>query len=246
MNPGMVASPPAWGTGWGYPVAPPVYNPLQGIQAKDPEILAALGVLAQTRNLPQDEAYLESQGITVLFRSGQEALELIRQRQTSVEFGDTGDPSAHAIWLKEQNKMIINQRYRGDMSRPVQYAIAEAIYHEAGHATRMGDNQSSIQEELNCLALNTLAYRSHVAMDPWYPQATANGPLKALFENGVALYAKLFFDPDPMKRALVSRVIEKYGSLPPESPDHRIPTIPYSKTIAERVLYELHRRKTAS
>jgi hypothetical protein len=140
--------------------------------------------------------------------------------------------------------MLVNQRYRGNMSKPVLYAIAESIYHEAGHAAMLGDNLSSVQEELDCLALNTLAYRSHVARDPQYINATSQGPLKQLFENGVALYPKLFFDPEPQKQRLVNRVIEKYGMLPPESPDHRVPHVPYSKAISERVVMEIHRRNT--
>lgn len=240
----MVPSPPAPqpmpfspGSPWGVTPAAP-------IRATDPVIVQALRILEQTENLPQDEAYLQSIGINIIFRNGREALDVIRQRNASVEFGDTGDPSAHAVWDQQQNKMIINHRYRGNMSLPVLYAIAASIYHEAGHAARLGDNVSSIQEELDCLALNSMAYRSHAARDPRYLTATSSGPLRALFENGVALYPKLFFDPDPYKRRLVNRVIEKYGMLPPESPDHPIPQLSDSRGITERILYEIQRRNT--
>jgi hypothetical protein len=234
--PPPMPGPPPWAM-----VVPPLFN---RVRARDPVIIEALRILEQTTNLPQDEAYLESIGINIIFHTGREALEVIQRLNASVEFGDTGDPNAHAIWSKEENKMIINQNYRGNMSMPVLYAIAESIYHEAGHAARLGDNQSSIQEELDCLALNTLAYRSHVANDPRYVSATSSGPLRQLFENGVALYPRLFFDPDPHKRALVNRVIEKYGMLPPDSPDHTIPHLPGNAAITERVLFELQRRRS--
>lgn len=215
---------------------------LPPLRAKDPEIMAALRILEQTQNLPEDEVYLQSLGVNILFKNGQEALAVIRRLNATVEFGDTGDPTAHAVWDQQANKMLINQRYRGNMSMPVLYAIAASIYHEAGHATRLGDGQSSIQEELDCLALNTMAYRSHLARNPYYATASASGPLRYLFENGVALYPKLFFDPDPHKRALVNRIIEKYGMLPPDSPDHSIPHTPSAKALTERVLHEIQRR----
>lgn len=212
------------------------------IQATDPEIRGALQVLENTWNLPEDEAYLQSLGVNIIFRSGREALDLIRRLNAKVEFGDLGDLTSHAAWIKEENRMVINQKYRGNTSLPVLYAIAAAIYHEAGHAARLSDNQSSIQEEIDCLALNTMAYRSHVASDPQYEAAATQGPLKQLFDNGVTLYPKLFFDPDPCKHGLVNRVIEKYGTLQPETPDHPIPHLPAGKTIAERVLYKIQRR----
>ncbi len=208
----------------------------------DPVIAQALNILANTQNSPADEAYLKSQGINIIFHNGREALDVIRRLHATVEFGDTGDPKAHAVWVKEENKMIINQNYRGNMSLPVLCAIAESIYHEAGHAALSGDNQSSIQEELDCLALNSMAYRAHCLQYPALPYASASGPLRALFENGVALYPKLFFDPDPYKKALVNRVIKIYGMLPPDTPDHPIPHLPDRSAIAELVMHEIQRR----
>lgn len=227
---------------WGLPMSTPIASPTYGIRVKDREIYAALNVLAQTENLPQDEAYLAGLGINIIFRNGREALDLIRQKGISVEFGDLGDDSAHAVWQNDQNRMLVNQKYRGNMSPAILYGIAASIYHEAGHAARRGDGESSIQEEIDCLALNTMAYRSHVSKDPAYASMSASGPHAALLENGVALYPKLFFDPDPYKRRLINRIIQKYGDLPPETPDHPSPVLTYGKTILERVLYEKQRQ----
>ncbi len=225
------------------PYHQPVWNTHTApIHAKDPEILAALHILEQTQNRPEDEDYLRQLGINLIFHNGRQALDLMRRMNVQIEFGDTGDPKAHAVWIKDENKMVVNARYKGNMSSPVLYAIAESIYHEAGHAAWLGDDFSSIQEELDCLALNVLAYRAHAAVDPNYTRSISAGPYKQLFDNGVALYARLFFDPDPYKRRLVNRVIEKYGMLPPQSPDHPIPHLNSSKTLAERILHELHRR----
>lgn len=106
----------------------------------------------------------------------------------------------------------------------------------------VGDDQSSIQEELNCLALNTLAHRYQQ-----FSQGKLNvlpaKPGSPLIENGVALYTRLFFDPDPARHALVNRVIEKYGDLPLSSPGH-LPPLPVANQpfpLAYRVASQIIR-----
>lgn len=185
-------------------------------------IQQALFQLGQIRNLPQDEQYIRQLGVNPGFQNGQQALQVIQGKGIRVEFGDMGDSPAHAQWMSDQNLIMINQRYRGDTSPDTLYAISEAIYHEAGHAAGNGDDESSVQEELNCLALNTLAHRYHTATDPSYARNTSTN---RLLSDGVALYPKLFFDPDPQKQALVNRVVEKYGDLPLTSPGHDVPAI---------------------
>lgn len=217
------------------PYPPPTAPPLA------PEIQQALGILALIRNLPGDEAYLRSMGIDIIFNNGQQALDVIRNKGIRVDFGDMGDSKAHAQWIAEQNLIMINQKYRGDFSKANLYAISEAIYHEAGHAARSGDNQASVQEELNCLGLNTLAYRYHSTIDPQFAN-TANS--SRLIQDGVALYSRLFFDADPWKRGLVNRVIEKYGMLPASTPDHPIPVLPYQVPMADRVIRQIHTANT--
>jgi hypothetical protein len=183
----------------------------------------ALTLLAQIRNLPQDEAYINHLGIQPGFRNGQQALQVIQNKGIRVEFGDMGDSPAHAQWVADQNVIMINQKYRNDSNPATLYAISEAIYHEAGHAAGNGDSESSVQEELNCLALNTLAHRFHTATDPNYANSVSNN---RLLWDGVALYTRLFFDPDPQKQKLVNRVVEKYGDLPLTSPGHETPSNP--------------------
>ncbi|MGE0199972.1 MAG: hypothetical protein AB7P76_03260 [Candidatus Melainabacteria bacterium] len=187
------------------------------------EIASAMNLLAGIQHLPGDEAYLRSLGVDILYKNGMEAYQTIRNKGIRVVFGDMGDSKAHAQWIREQNTIMINQKYQGDMSPETLYAISEAIYHEAGHVARLGDDQASIQEELNALALNVLGYRYHTAIDPNFALSASQS---RLIQDGVALYARLFFDPDPAKQGLVNRMIEKYGTLQPESPDHQIPAMP--------------------
>ncbi len=207
-----------------------------------PEIQAALDVLGRIQHLPADEAYMREMGIDVIFRHGSEALNLIQNKSIRVEFGDMGDSPAHAQWIQEQNMIMINQKYRGNFAPAVINAIAEAIYHEAGHAARHGDNQASIQEELNCLALNTLAHRYHRTTSPADYLGNSNSNL---INDGVALYSKLFFDPDPYKKALINRVIQKYGQLPLETPDHQTPMLNNNIALGYRVLRQAQSNQTS-
>ena len=217
----------------------------------------ALQRLGNIQNLPQDEAYMQHLGLPPIFHNGREALQVIQNNNIRVAFGDMGDTKAHAQWVADQRLIMINDKYRGDHSPTTLYAIAEAIYHEAGHAAALmtdprtgqrqnlsiggqasvrhsigngfstsnlgpvGDDQSSLQEESECLALNTMAHRYHEAIDPTYAQAASNSPL---LRDGVQLYSRLFFDADPYKNALIARIIDKYGELPLSSPGHEPPT----------------------
>lgn len=203
-------------------------NPQSGLV-----IQKALEYLGQLRNLPGDEIMLYNLGINPVFHNGAEALKLIHDHQISVVFGDMGDSLAHAQWIAEKNTIMINQKYEGGTSPDTIRAVAEAIYHEAGHA-KDNDGFSSIQEEADCLALNTMAHRFHEVQDPNYALSTSKSRLMA---DGVALYPKLFFDSDPAKQRLVNRVTEKYGDLPLTSPNHEIPTNTFNPLppIAQRV-----------
>ncbi len=205
-------------------------------------IAAALVHLAGITNAPADVACLHSMGVFPPFRSGREALWLIQSRGIRVEFGDMGDSPAHAQWEQDKHQITLNARYRGDTSSATLYALSEAIYHEAGHASGNGDNKSSIQEELNCLGLNALGYRCHITRDPAYAAVASTSPLIA---NGVALYSRLFFtDPDPARNALINRVIEKYGDLPLSSPGHPVPLNPNAMAI--RIARRLQEQKQAN
>lgn len=183
---------------------------------QDPELKLALGKLAEISHDPADVEQIRMAGANPPYNSGKEALEFILQNQIKVEFTDMGDSLAHAQWINEENKIGINQKYRGKMTLPMALAIADAIYHEAGHA-KDRDGVASIQEELDCLSLNTLGFRYQQRA---YPEIMNAQDQSRLLSDGVALYPKLFFDNDPQKAALVKRVSDKYGYLPLTSPNH--------------------------
>jgi hypothetical protein len=202
----------------------------------------ALEHLGQIQNRSEDVATLQKLGITPLFNTGQDALKVIRDKNIEVGFGDMGDSPAHAEWQSDKNRIIINQKYKNDSSPENLYAMSEAIYHEAGHASGNGDDRSSVQEEINCLALNALGYRYHAASDPAYAASASKSPL---ISNGVALYSKLFFeDPDSTRQALVRRVADKYGDLPLSSPGH--PVRSDGANLANRVTELVRQREKAN
>jgi hypothetical protein len=141
--------------------------------------------------------------------------------------------------MADQNLIMINQRYRGDTSPDTIRAISEAIYHETGHA-KDGDDHSSIQEESDCLALNTMGHRSNEAQDPNYALAVSRS---RLMRDGVALYPKLFFDSDPTKQALINRIALKYGDLPLTSPNH---PVPIAASVAAKVKTQAAQQSTSN
>lgn len=185
----------------------------------DPVIKEAINKLYEVRFLPGDLEYLNKLGVNTIFYSGEEAVKIIPEKGLRVEFGEVSSPKIHAQWQKENNLIVINEKYKDTKDPAVILAISEAIAHELGHA-KDGDNISSIQEEIDCLALNTLANRYHQYR---YPNVFNTGSNADIINDGVGLYTKLFFDPDPKKQALVARVIEKYATLPLESPNHPVP-----------------------
>ena len=210
----------------------------------DPAIInQALNLLGGIQHIPQEEAYIRQLGLSPCFHNGQEALRMIRNNNIQVVFGDMGDSPAHAQWVADQRTIMINQKYRGDNSPTTLYAISEAMYHEAGHAanvvtdpvtgqhhnlsilgngpTSIGDDESSLQEELDCMALNSLAHGYHEAIDPAYAKAASSS---RLLHDGVQLYYRyLLHDTDPYKNAIINRMVEKYGELPLSSPGHEPP-----------------------
>ena len=200
-----------------YPQKPESLSNIPGV--KDPVILEALNKLREVRYLPGDAEYIRNMGLKTIYNNGQEAINMLISKNLKVEFGQVSDPAIHAQWINSENKVIINEKYKDTKDPAVIMAISEAIFHELGHA-KDGDELSSIQEELECLALNTLAYRYHRA---YYPDAFKSAANADIINNGVSLYEKLFFDPDIEKKGLVNRVIDKYGSLPLESPNHSLP-----------------------
>lgn len=167
---------------------------------------------------PQDIKYMQSLGVNVRFNNGKEIAEFIKNNKIKVEFDKMDCEGAHAQWDKENNRITINEKYRNTKNPLEIVAISEAICHEGGHA-KDADDISSIKEEFDCLALNTLANRYHRLA---YPELFKQNSDAAILKDGVNLYTELFFDDDSIKERLANRVIEKYGDLPLESPNHAI------------------------
>lgn len=185
----------------------------------NPVIREALEKLREVKFLAGDLEYLNSMGVNTIYKSGEEAVKHILDNNIKVEFAPVDSPMAHAQWDCSNNMIIINDKYKDTKDPAVILAIAEAMFHEAGHA-KDNDDQSSIQEEIDCLALNTLAFRYHMSK---YQKVFENASDAKIINDGVALYARLYFDKDPDKQALVHRIIEKYGDLEFSSPNHDIP-----------------------
>ena len=95
------------------------------------------------------------------------------------------------------------------------------------HATD-DDSISSIQEEIDCLAMNSLAYK---AFSKKYKNVFCGGKSK-IIKDGVELYANLFFFDN--KNNLIKRISEKYGNLALSSPFH--PQSKLSKEVKDYYL----------
>lgn len=199
------------------------YPQVNGIQAfkssktNNNVINESLDELEKVEFLPGDLEHMESLGVNPIFNNGKEARELIEERGIKVEFGHVDGEKCHAQWNNDTNTIVINDKYKNTKDKAIIFAISEAIFHEAGHA-KDADGETSIQEEFDCLALNTLANRYH---QKYYPEVFKSSPNADILNDGVCLYSKLFFDDDPDKTALAKRIIKVYGDLPLESPNHK-------------------------
>lgn len=176
---------------------------------KDATIFSALNYLKNLEFNKNDVAYIQSQGAILPFLSGKEALDFINNSNVRIKFATLASPKIHAQYDFENNFIKINELYKNTQNPAEILAIAEAILHEAGHA-KDKDGLSSIQEEINCLALNAV---SHRVLSQKYPNAfsSADSPI---VKDGVCVYSELFFDKDPSKTKLVERIRAKYGFLP--------------------------------
>ncbi|MBQ7450760.1 hypothetical protein IJS77_05020, partial [bacterium] len=124
-------------------------------------------------------------------------------------FNDTGADGIHAQYSYKENKIMLNKKYKNTSDTADVLALAEAILHESAHA-KDNDAAGSIQEELNNLGLGVLAHRF---FEKKYP-SVFNYANTLIVKDGVNIYAKIFFDNDPDKKALKERVRQKYGILP--------------------------------
>jgi len=170
-----------------------------------------------------DLIYMRCLGAKDVFENGKEAADFIKSQGIKVEFEKFEDPQIHARWDYDKNTIFINSSYSKLNDLAGVLAISEAILHEAGHAKDL-DPGSSLQEELECLALNVLAHRYHKKIYPGiFENQSAN-----LFDEGVKLYENLFFQFDLNKTQLKERMNKMYGFLSAECPKH-----PSSKFVQE-------------
>lgn len=185
------------------------------VQLSTPPIVRALKELEQIEFDKNDIKYIESMGIKPTLKSGKEVIDVIKNNSISVCFGKTDEVDVHAQWDNAQNKIVINEKYKDTRNFAEILAIACAIGHEAGHA-KDKDNISSVQEELDNLAVNVLLDR---AFDKKYGLVIHNEKNSDIIAKGVNLYSELFFKKGG-KLELISHVSSKYGDLPVSSPNH--------------------------
>lgn len=176
---------------------------------KDTTVLSALGYLNNLHFEESDVKYVQSIGAVLPFSSPQEALKFISDNNIRIKFMPLDSPTIHAQYDFDSNFIEINKLYENTKNPAEILAIAEAILHEAGHA-KDKDSDSSVQEEIDCLAMNVV---SHRVFSKKFPNifSTADSPI---VKDGVCLYVDLFFDKDPAKAALIARLRQKYGYLP--------------------------------
>lgn len=181
---------------------------------KDKNILLALNELKQITFDPNEVTYLKQVGVELPFKSGEDAVNFLKESNTRIVF-DSMSTDIHAQYDFSKNFIKINNIYKNTLNTAEILAIAESILHEAGHA-KDKDNQSSIQEEINFLGANAIAHRD---LQRRYPHMfkTSNS---LIVQDGVSVYEKLFFDPDPNKLALIQRLQIKYGYLPAGDSKH--------------------------
>lgn len=153
-------------------------------------------------------------GAKPMFLSGKEALDFAKKEKIPIVFGEVDQPDIHAQWINDKRTIVINEAYRNNKEPAIVYAISSAILHELGHA-KDGDGVSSIQEEIDCLSMNALAFNEFKKKNSELFKKTD----LPIIKDGVELYTNLFMGND--KKALEERIRLKYGTLPVGSPNHK-------------------------
>lgn len=176
---------------------------------KDKTILKALKELETLTFDKEDVDYIQSLGAVPPFKSGIETLNSINNSNVRIKFDALPSPKVHAQYDYETNFIKINEIYKNTQNPAEILAITEAIMHESGHA-KDKNGTGSIQEEIDCLALNALSHRALSKKHPGIFKSTDS----LIVKDGVCIYSDLFFDKDSLKTKLVARIGEKYGFLP--------------------------------
>lgn len=176
---------------------------------KSKAITEALAELQDLQFAKEDIDYLKSIGVNVPFKAGYETVDFIKKQNIRIVFEKTTEEGIHAQYDFSKNLIIINEKYKNTNDFSVVLAIAEAILHETGHA-KDNDGESSIQEELDFLGMNAIAHRAFLKK---YGDVFSDSK-DLIINDGVSVYAKLFFENDPLKKNLINRITSKYGELP--------------------------------
>lgn len=182
---------------------------------KDKNLIESLNYLKNLEFDKNDISHIQSLGVVLPFLSGSEAVNFIKKNRVGIEFAPLTFDNIHAQYDYDDNCIKINDRYKDTQNLAEIIAISEAILHEVGHAKDQ-DGESSIQEEIDCLSMNALSHRT---FDKNYHGIFANSD-SLIIQEGVCVYSKLFFDNDPLKLALVNRLIQKYDQLPAGNLQH--------------------------
>ncbi len=197
-------------------------KPIERTKKQEDTIARALGELQNVKFSANDILYMKNLGVNMPFSSGLEAVNYLNSRNIDIKYAEFSNKNVHAC-LDTTDKIpvvLINSDYKDLATFPDILAISEAMLHEAGHA-KDDDSINSIQEEIDCLALNVLAHQYYKKS---YPDVF-NNQNSPLYYEGVSLYDRLFFEFDPDKKGLKKRVSEKYGFLDISSPNHAASSI---------------------
>jgi hypothetical protein len=190
---------------------------------KDKTILKSISYLKNLEFDKNDVKYMHSLNIILPVLSGNEAINFVRDAHMNVKFAQLASKNTHAQYDFDNRCIKINEIYKNTQNPAEILAISEAILHEIGHA-KDGDGRNSIQEEIECLALNTITHR---VFEKEFPLifTQSNSPI---VKNGVCLYTSMFFDNTSSKPELVKRLKQKYGELPAGDLKHPPNTIALS------------------
>lgn len=190
----------------------PIYD--KDVYIKDFSTLNfALNKLSEVSFSKDDIKKIKRYGAKPIFKNGKEALKFAKDNNILITFEKVSSPDIHAQWINIENKIIINDRYKNTRNLAEIYAISAAIIHELAHA-KDKDDISSIQEEINCLAMNALAFNAFRNENP----DLFKGQNSPIIEDGVELYSNLFLGDN--KEALIQRIKLKYGDLATTSENH--------------------------
>lgn len=192
------------------------------VEQEDPILSIALQELKNIEFSNDDVKHVKKIGAEPPFKNGRQAYEFIKRKDIKVKFANFQTEDVHARWDIDNKTILINEIYKNTKSRAVILAIAESILHETGHAKDL-DGSSSIQEELDCLALNSMAHRNLNKKDPGIFETNDANILK----NGVNLYAEIYFSNDLSE--LINKIRKSYGQLP--SGDIKHPSSDFANAV---------------